>query len=76
MNLIKRILGLFWIAAGPLALIYLLKTATREIDKHPFMETMIQWGVFVAVFIPIAVGIVLFGYYALKGEYDDPFVGE
>jgi hypothetical protein len=34
------------------------------------MDTKIQWGVFVIVFIPIAIGIMIFGYYAIRGEYD------
>lgn len=55
---------------GPLAVYYLIKTAAAEIAKKPVIDTKVQWGVFVVVFIPIAVGMVLFGYYALKGEYD------
>ena len=54
---------------GPLAIYYLLRTALSEMAKKPGIETKIQWGVFVLVFIPIAIGIVIFGYYALKGEY-------
>ncbi len=38
--------------------------------KKPVIDTKIQWGVFVVVFIPIAVGLMIFGYYAIKGEYD------
>ena len=71
MNSIKRIAGILWIIAGPFAVYYLLKTASSEIAKKPLIDTKIQWIVFVAVFIPIAVGMVIFGYYALKGEYDD-----
>jgi hypothetical protein len=36
----------------------------------PVIDTKIQWGVFVVVFIPIAIGLMIFGYYALRGEYD------
>lgn len=70
MNLLKKALGFVWIALGPLILFYLIKTGAAEIAKKPGIDTKIQWGVFIAIFIPIAVGIVLFGYYALKGEYD------
>jgi len=69
MNLLKKVLGIVWIALGPLVLFYLIKTGMSEIAKKPGIDTKIQWGVFIGVFIPIAVGIVLFGYYALKGEY-------
>jgi hypothetical protein len=71
MNTIKRILGFVWIILGPLVLFYLVKTAAAEIAKRPVLDTWIEWGIFIVVFIPIAVGLVLFGYYALKGEYEN-----
>jgi len=70
MNAIKKYLGVIWIILGPVAIYYLIKTAAAEIAKKPVIDTKIQWAVFVIVFIPIAIGITIFGYYALKGEYD------
>jgi hypothetical protein len=70
MNTIKRIAGVLWIILGPLAIYYLVKTAIGEINKKPVIDTKIQWAVFIVVFIPIAIGIIIFGYYAVKGEYD------
>lgn len=70
MNTIKKFAGILWIIAGPLAIYYLVKTAASEIAKKPVIDTKIQWGVFIVIFIPIAIGIMIFGYYALKGEYD------
>lgn len=70
MNYIKRYSGILWMLLGPVAIYYLLQTALSEIDRKPLLDTKIQWGVFVVVFIPIAIGMVIFGYYALKGEYD------
>ena len=70
MNNIKKITGILWILLGPLAVYYLVKTAASEISKKPVIDTKIQWGVFVVIFIPIAVGFVIFGYYAFKGEYE------
>ena len=72
MKKIRRFAGIIWILLGPAALWYLVKTAALEISRKPVLDTKIQWGVFIAIFIPIAVGMVLFGYYALKGEYDKP----
>ncbi|HWK02378.1 MAG TPA: hypothetical protein VNS58_02020 [Puia sp.] len=71
MNSIKRALGIVWMILGPLVLFYLVKTAGAEITKNPVWGTRIEWGVFIVVFIPIAVGLVLFGYYAVKGEYEE-----
>jgi hypothetical protein len=70
MNGIKRIFGIVWIALGPVILYYLIKTGIAEIAKKHDINTKIQWGVFIGIFLPIAVGLVIFGYYALKGEYD------
>jgi len=70
MNTIKKFLGIIWILLGPVAVYYLVKTAASEIAKKPVIDTKIQWAVFIVVFLPIAIGMVIFGYYALKGEYD------
>jgi hypothetical protein len=70
MNQLKRFAGIIWLLLGPVAVFYLIKTAAAEIAAKPVIDTKIQWGVFVVVFIPIAIGISIFGWYALKGEYD------
>ena len=70
MNTIKRFAGIVWILMGPVAIYYLIKTASEEITKKPVIDTKIQWIVFVVIFIPIAIGLMIFGWYALKGEYD------
>jgi hypothetical protein len=70
MNQLKRFAGIIWLLLGPAAVFYLIRTAALEISKKPVIDTKIQWGVFVVVFIPIAIGMMIFGWYALKGEYD------
>lgn len=69
MNAIKKWLGIVWILLGPVAIYYLIKTAAAEIAKKPVMDTKIQWAVFIIVFVPIAIGMIIFGWYALKNEY-------
>jgi len=71
MKQLKRIAGIVWLLLGPLAVVFLLRTASSEIIAKPSADTWIQWSVFVLVFLPIAFGISLFGYYAVKGEYDN-----
>lgn len=71
MNKIKRILGPVWMLTGIMVIIYLLRTAIAEISKKPGLETKIQWIVFITVFIPVAAGLIAFGYFALRGEYDE-----
>ena len=70
MNAIKRFMGRVWMLLGPASIIFLVYTALAEIAKKPVIDTKIQWGVFVVVFIPIAIGLMIFGYYAFRGEYD------
>jgi hypothetical protein len=70
MNQLKRFAGIIWLLLGPVAVFYLIRTAAAEISKKPVIDTKIQWAVFVVVFIPIAIGMMIFGWYALKGEYD------
>ena len=69
MNQLKRFAGIIWMIMGPAAIYYLIKTASQEINKKPVMDTKIQWGVFIVVFIPIAIGLVIFGWYAFNNEY-------
>lgn len=70
MKQLKRLAGIVWMLLGPLAVFFLIRTASSEIATKPSADTWIQWGVFVLVFLPIAFGLSLFGYYAMKGEYD------
>ena len=70
MNSLKRYTGIIWILLGPVTIYFLIRTAAEEIAKKPVIDTKIQWIVFVVIFIPIAIGLMIFGYYALKGEYD------
>jgi predicted Na+-dependent transporter len=70
MNSLKRYAGIIWIVLGPLAIYYLVSTGLSEIEKKPVLDTKIQWSVFVIIFIPIAIGMIIFGWFAFKGGYD------
>ena len=67
MNLLKRIMGLLWMITAPVV-IYLLITGAIQNVKNGGKP--IPWVIMIAVSIPIAIGLVIFGYYAFKGEYD------
>ncbi len=73
MNQLRKWMGLVWMLMAPLSVFYLVKTALHQIALHPVTDTWIQWGVFVIVFIPIAIGLFIFGWYAWKGEYKRQF---
>ncbi len=69
MNQLKKYLGIVWMLLGPAGIYFLVSTAMQEIAKKPVIDTKIQWGVFVVVFIPIAIGMMIFGWFAFKGDY-------
>lgn len=70
MQQLKKWLGLVWMALGPITIYFLLSMAASEIKAKPLIDTKIQWGIFVIIFIPIAIGISIFGYYAFNNEYE------
>ncbi len=72
MNTLKRILGLCWLVAGPLVVILLVAGAINFIDTEGTKDinNPVIWVIILFIFIPIALGLTLFGWYALRGEYD------
>jgi hypothetical protein len=70
MNQIKKLAGIIWLLLGPACIYFIARAAAHEMATKPGIDTVIQWGVFVVIFIPIAIGMSIFGYYALKGEYN------
>jgi hypothetical protein len=71
MDKIKRLLGYIWIILGPLAIITLLWGAITNInagDKD--IHKPLPWIIIISIFTPIAIGLTIFGWYAIKGEYD------
>jgi len=70
MNQIKKIAGIIWLLLGPAFIYFIVRAAAHEIVTKPGIDTVIQWGVFVVIFIPIAIGMSIFGFYAIKGEYN------
>ncbi len=72
MNAIKRILGIVWMLMGPVVLYFLISGAIHNIDPAGTKDINkpIPWIIIIAIFTPIAIGLMIFGYYAYKGEYD------
>lgn len=74
MKALKKILGLFWIVIGPLAMGLMAWQAWDKISHAESgmaqTNTALQWGIILLIFIPIAIGLVIFGKYAWGGEYD------
>lgn len=58
--------------AGPLVMTVLVIGAIQNIDLsgHADIQKPIPWIIIIAVFMPIAIGLMVFGWYAWKGEYE------
>ena len=72
MDKLKRILGFLWMIIGVVSTIVLIAGAIQNIDVNGTADINkpIPWIIIIAIFTPIAIGLVVFGWYAVKGEYD------
>jgi hypothetical protein len=74
MKNIKKSLGLLWMILGPASILFMFIQAVNKVglaaDGIEKTNTLLQWGIILFIFIPIAAGLVIFGFYAFKGEYD------
>lgn len=71
MDSIKRILGILWILIGIASIALLIYSAAININTAKGdIGKPLPWLIIILVFTPIAIGLVIFGYYSLKGEYD------
>jgi len=71
MDTLKRILGYVWMLLGPVAIVVLVWGAATNIsagDKD--INKPLPWIIIITIFTPIAIGLTIFGWYAVKGEYD------
>lgn len=71
MNTIKKYLGLIWILLGPVVIYFLVNGAVTNIDSSgkKDINNPIIWIIIITIFTPIAIGLMIFGWYAWKNEY-------
>ena len=76
MDKLKRILGILWMVLGFVSVIALVMGAVENIDLHgkADIHRPVPWIIIITIFTPIAIGLVIFGWYAWKGEYDGEIV--
>jgi hypothetical protein len=72
MDTLKRKLGLLWMLLGPAAVCLLLYAAFKNINSTAKgdISNPVPWVIIIGIFTPIAIGLVIFGWYCWKGEYD------
>jgi len=58
---------------GPLTMTFLFIQAIDKVGlTHTDIErtnTILQWAIILFIFLPISLGLMIFGFYAWKGEY-------
>jgi uncharacterized Tic20 family protein len=72
MNAFKKLLGIFWLMLAPLVIYALIQGANEHIDRagKKDINNPVIWIIIITIFTPIAVGLMIFGWYAFRGEYD------
>ena len=72
MNTIKRKMGFLWMLLAPVVIILLVSGALINIDGTGTKDINqpIPWIIIITIFTPIPIGLFIFGYYCVKGEYD------
>jgi hypothetical protein len=57
---------------GPVIIFVLIKSAVENISSGGTgdINKPVPWIIVIAIFTPIAIGLMIFGWYAWKGEFD------
>lgn len=74
MGIIKKLVGVLCMILAPVAA-YLLTSegikkmaAAAPADKT---NAITQWMILILIFMPVMAGLLLFGWYAVKGEFEE-----
>ena len=71
MNQVKKIMGFVWMLIAPLVIFFLISGAIQNIGNgSKDINKPIPWIIIITIFTPIAIGLMIFGYYSIKGEYN------
>ena len=71
MNQLKKLMGFVWMIIAPVIILLLITGAVNNIGNGTKdINKPIPWIIIIGIFTPIAAGLMIFGYYAIKGEYE------
>ena len=72
MSIIKKFLGIIWMIAGPAVIYFLVSGAIANIDPagKKDINNPVIWVIIIAIFTPDRDRLMIFGWYAFKGEYN------
>jgi len=72
MDILKKILGIVWIAVAIYAGYYLFEEQSLPKFKTGKLEDLIPALIYTGILLPLIVGgLGIFGYYSFKGEYSE-----
>lgn len=71
MRNLKKYLGIVWMLIGPAAIAFLILGAVNNIDPagKADINKPLPWLIIISIFTPVAIGLMIFGWYAWKEEY-------
>jgi purine-cytosine permease-like protein len=70
MNAIKKLLGFVWMILAPTVIVLLVWGAWRNIGNGTKdIHQPVPWVIVIGIFTPIAIGLFIFGWYCVRGEY-------
>ena len=58
------------IAAADTKVLAATDEAAKALASAAKLNVQLQWGIIIGIFLPIAFGLIIFGLYSMKGEYD------
>jgi Na+/H+-dicarboxylate symporter len=72
MNIVKKYLGIVWLLIAPAVIFFLVNGAVEYIDLKGTKDinNPVIWIIIITIFTPVAIGLMIFGLYALMGAYD------
>jgi hypothetical protein len=73
MGALKRYFGLIFLFIAPFVIYELVSGAIENIDRagKKDINNPVIWIIIISIFTPIAIGLIIFGWYAFRGEYDE-----
>ena len=73
MNSLKKYLGIVWMILAPAIIVFLFWQAIDKISNATTItkaNVTLQWSIILIIFLPICIGLAIFGSYSFKGYYD------
>ncbi|MEN9549108.1 MAG: hypothetical protein RIR12_1699 [Bacteroidota bacterium] len=69
---LRRFLGIFLLLIAPVVIYSLVDGAITHVDPagKKDINNPVIWVIIIGIFLPIAIGLMIFGWYAFRGEYD------